>query len=173
MNSSIESSGTLSVLKAKHLHKSLQDQDLRQKCITLVAQTLNFGSIMLVLFDPVVTLGLSYLFTVRPPRSTTQLSCLASWCYGGGCGHCFSQPLFSACERNTIFISCLSPKLVDSCLSMQTVPGNIMVAPLIPEHWYFASLLKAAVYNHNQTTHLFLCCIVPDAVDVKKDWEVL
>jgi len=39
---------------------------------------------MLVLFDPVVTLGLFYLFTLRPPRSTTQLSCLASWHYGRG-----------------------------------------------------------------------------------------
>lgn len=69
MNSSIESSGTLSVPKAKYLHKSLRDQNLRQKSIILVAQTPNFRSIMLVLFDPVVTLELSYLFTVRPPRT--------------------------------------------------------------------------------------------------------
>lgn len=33
-----------------------------------------------------------------------------------------------------------------------------------------ASLLKAAVYNHNQTTHLLLSSIIPDAVDAKKDW---
>lgn len=66
------------MLKAKYLHKSLQDQALRQKCITVVAQPPSLGFIMLVLFDPVATLGLSYLFTVRPPRSTTQLSRLAS-----------------------------------------------------------------------------------------------
>lgn len=32
-----------------------------------------------------------------------------------------------------------------------------------------ASLVWAAVYNHNWTTHLLLCCIIPDAGGAK-DW---
>ena len=83
-----------------------------------------------------------------------------------------NQPLFSAHERDTIFISSLSPKQIDLGLSMQTIHRSVTVAPFNSRKLVLchASLLKAAVYNYNQTTHLLLCCFIPDAVDVKKDW---
>lgn len=91
---------------------------------------------------------------------------------------CFTEAFFSVREVDTTFISSLSPKdkivFINTNHLLKCYGHSINSRKLVLHHTslQFSSsfLLKAAVYNRNQTIHLLLCYIIPDAVGTKQDW---